>query len=599
MKKSTALLYFNVVWSSIVWTMATSSRQLPAYAHNIYGAVVVSYSPLRYARNNPSITIDMNRRAMIELIDSTVFFSDIIVFPEFGLTTTDILKSSSSSSSSQNDTDYRIKKALLGNYSMSMSKEDLDESGENEYNLLFISDVASSYRKYVVVNALERVDRINSTLDFYSTTLVFDTKGNLACKCRRKQYSTITMSEQRVPLKAASSQLAKKCQFIARFEGNLNVTFAIIFDDELFMPPPVDEKGELIRNVILTSSMVNNLPIFNSVNLQRAYSVRHRVNLLASGYSDVKNRRYGSGIYLMNGTSKIAMKSDIVMTNVAAYYQNNTLSRLEKYGFNVETSDIQHGLKINSSEFATMVRQKTRMFPYVSYDREYNASESLIFDKINNDNLNCRFHIDGTHTANWSRIYPFKPVVGQFNVSKIVNSVHRRVDTFTICGLISVTKSKAAFINTSISTLSLSLHVVNQNPLLDYQYFPSVFNHDYALSKFHYTNINDTNITMAFMDSIKNLKFFGILISSNERIIQKSSMISALNNSLSNAMKYTMFLNGSNKNTSQMTTTTTTTTTIATTIITNNSNGNHLYYKNYFVSLLLILLLVLFNFNIF
>lgn len=558
---------------------ATSLRPLPTYT-NIYGAVVVSYAPIRHERKNPSITIDMNRRAMIEWIDSTEFFSNIIVFPEFGLTTTDILKSPP-----QNDTDHRSssssRNALLGNYSMYISKDYLGpyEDGENENNLMFISNIASSYRKYIVINALERVNRINFALDFYSTTLVFDTKGDLVCKCRRKQYSTITMPEQRVPLKAASSQSAKKCQFIARFGGNLNVTFAIIFDDELFMPPPVDERGEVIKNIILTSSMVNNLPIFNSVNLQRAYSVRHRVNLLASGYSDVKHRRYGSGIYLLDGTSKIAMKSNTVMTNVAAYYQNNALSRIKKYGVNVATTDIQRVLKINSAEFATMIRQNKRMFPYVSSDRNYDAPATLIFDKISNYDINCHFRIDGTYIANWSRIYPFKPIVGQFNVWTIVNSVHR-IDTFTICGLINVNETKDAFINTTISTLSLSLHIANTNPLLEYQHFPSVFNHDYALSKFHYSNVNDTNIIMFFMDSFKNLKFFGVLISSNERISPMSSVTSTRNNDLSNSMELTTFLNGSNKKTLE--------------IITNNSNNNRSNYKIFF-GLLLLLVILCFN----
>ncbi|KAG5873700.1 hypothetical protein JTB14_000875 [Gonioctena quinquepunctata] len=261
--------YFSILFSLSSLTSAQQS----------YKAGVALY---QYVKNpsakTPDARLKFNAAQYVNLMTSVKGKVDILVFPEYGLTT-DIVST-------------KVKDHLEP---FSTIVEDVNTRICNKSVDSFMSVLACASETSgisIVVNVVEK-----SGNDYYSTNVAIDTTGTIVLRCRKHH---LMKSDS---FSAAADQ--KSCVFEAKFKSG-TVPFFVMFDTDIVHPIPEDLKRE---HVIMTSWIKNEMPLGFSLGLESGFAVGNNVNLLVSNYVKLEENYGGSGIYHKNGSSLVAMSA--------------------------------------------------------------------------------------------------------------------------------------------------------------------------------------------------------------------------------------------------------------------------------------------------
>ncbi|XP_063905156.1 vanin-like protein 2 [Zophobas morio] len=229
---------------------------------NGYRGAVVEYSPT--TADSPENTILKNLNEYSTFIQrAKTQGADIIVFPEYGLTTM---------------------VADPEGYAVALTPD--------APIVTKLSTLAKQATIYLVVNLLEKVD--TRTPKYYNTNLVFDRNGNVI-----KKYRKINLFGEPNLAPGSSNQSTI-------FSTDFGVTFGIFTCfDILYTNPSRTVLTNNITDVVYPTSWFSTMPFYASLSVQHGYSTSTKVNLLAANLGEPQNTHGGSGIYLVDGTSNI------------------------------------------------------------------------------------------------------------------------------------------------------------------------------------------------------------------------------------------------------------------------------------------------------
>ncbi|CAH1363841.1 unnamed protein product [Tenebrio molitor] len=227
-----------------------------------YKAGVVEYNPL--TADTPQNTILKNLDEYRSYADrSREQAVDILVFPEYGLTTL-----------VENPAEYAV---------------ELTDDGKI---ITELAAMAKERQMYLVVNLLEMVKEPNKETAYYNTNLVFGRNGTIIAKYRK-----INLYKEPNLTPGDANQRVT-------FRTDFGVTFGMFTCfDILFANPSrtLLENGN-VTDVIYPTAWFSIMPFYTSLEVQNGYAVANGVNLLAANYGQPKNGHGGTGIYSADGT---------------------------------------------------------------------------------------------------------------------------------------------------------------------------------------------------------------------------------------------------------------------------------------------------------
>lgn len=239
-----------------------------------YKAVVVEYKSIPDGAN----TVLKNIDNYVQHVDQSSRDVDIIVFPEYGLTTLEVFE----------------KPNWKEEYTLQAPKSyegiDLCSTTEVEKALRDISCVAQRKEIYVVINFIEKDNSTTQDI-FYNTNLVFDKLGKIVAKYRK-----INLYEE--------NELTPGNEIVT-FTTTFGVKFGIFTCyDILFKYPALEILDKDVYDIIYPTAWISQTPFGISLSVQAGYAKKNKVNLLASNYNNPPKANGGSGIYRGTGAIK-------------------------------------------------------------------------------------------------------------------------------------------------------------------------------------------------------------------------------------------------------------------------------------------------------
>ncbi|XP_017771967.1 PREDICTED: vascular non-inflammatory molecule 3-like [Nicrophorus vespilloides] len=198
---------------------------------------------------------------------------DIVVFPEYGLTSINITK--------ENVAEFAIEVPFA-------EAQPYGDNFDSDY-LNRLSVIAKEKIINLVVNVLEKDTKSGK---YYNTNLFFSNEGQLIYRYRK-----INLSEWEKRFLTAGTELG-----IFKFP-KIDIKFAtLIGEDILHYNPAIDSIAERdVTNVIHTSAMQSVLPFMGSLPLFSGFAKKYGLNLLTSSYNNPRTGRGGSGMFYPEG----------------------------------------------------------------------------------------------------------------------------------------------------------------------------------------------------------------------------------------------------------------------------------------------------------
>ncbi|CAH1164160.1 unnamed protein product [Phaedon cochleariae] len=453
MKNSIA---FGVITGVLLLSTTVSTQS------QTYRAAITLFKPNDTSQNTPDEDVSENSANYVKYIQQIKDKADIIIFPEYGLTKIDVMLKQiyhlDSFSTEVKDVGYQYKNCTVND------------------NLAKIACAAKENNVYVLFNLVEK----QNNMSYFVTNVAIDSNGTICLKCRKHHLNNGTSFSQ--------GENQKSCSFTAKFK-NVSTDFAVMYETDMLYAIPDFLKKD---NIIMTSAIKNSLPFEYGPSLHAGFAINNNVNLLVSEYSDTKeatNGYGGSGIYLSNGTSLLALDSKA---------DNNFLIKeipLTSDSSSKKSVRVQIQGNIPSWNLAFL---KASHIP--------NANKT-VQQCLQDQNFCCKFTAD----ISQDNIEPYRWVVLQ-NKSTILD---QRVDIF-ICALV-----KPAATSKTLSFKSVDItSTVKHRPTI--QTLPIGVTSTFSLPNFEYTSdrTNEKSLTLLKEDEILS---FGIV-----RILGPSSSNSSM-----------------------------------------------------------------------
>ncbi|XP_001603861.2 vanin-like protein 2 [Nasonia vitripennis] len=290
--KNSTMLH-NLLRVGVLLTLSKPSLRTSAANSPSYIGAVVEYHPVTDGDDGQTIA-EANANNYRTIIKSaSAYHADIIVFPEFGLTS---LPKDGDAERQFNASAYRAYYREVASRIPGPNETVVLCDTDSKYakSLQSISCAAREYRMYVAVNHHERVDcdpkKPNCAPDgflLYNTNVVFDRSGRVAARYR--QYNSLV--DDGVNTTSQPEQ--------SIFKTDFGVTFGqFVCVDLLFQKPATFfASNPNVTDVIFSTHWFNYPPFLESTQIQAAWAYAADVNFLASGYNDVLTASGGSGIY--------------------------------------------------------------------------------------------------------------------------------------------------------------------------------------------------------------------------------------------------------------------------------------------------------------
>ncbi|XP_014205123.1 vanin-like protein 2 [Copidosoma floridanum] len=273
-----------------VLSLSKLSSQISTKDDPSYIGAVVEYHPITDG-DDGQIIAEANVNNYRTIIRTAASYAvDIIVFPEFGVTS---IPSVNARGKAFNASDYRAYYRTAASLIPDPKANEIPCDAATLYaqSLKEISCAAREYSMYVVVNHHERVEcpSRNCSPDgflLYNTNVAFDRQGRLIARYRKYNLLEIGTNATREPV-------------VSTFSTDFGVTFGqLVGFDLLKESPAVPMIGNPnVTDLVLSSRLYNEQPFLDSVQRHAAWAYAADVNLLAAAYNSDLKGSGGSGIY--------------------------------------------------------------------------------------------------------------------------------------------------------------------------------------------------------------------------------------------------------------------------------------------------------------
>lgn len=404
-----------------------------------YFAVVVEYSadghvnsatPSAILANNSITYSAFIRHAKLQMPES-----NIIVFPEHGLTTVDAQRS-------------RHEVQL---YSTQIpSPQSKPNPCDNRMNnvLQVLSCAAKQNSVHVVVNLPERdncegkgcpPDRIC----LFNTNVVFNRQGTIIARYRRSSYFSESQSACDVTKEDPT------------FHTDFNVTFGILnTHDILHYKPAIELMRKGVADFVYLGAWRSELPFLSAVQIQEGWARGLEVNLLAAGYDDPVNGYGGSGIYpARSGGSTVAMMPHTRQSQfLSSYVQKQRNTRIGQ----IQGGAVSASISPDSSNYIPQVEFKflnDNLKPYKTQLLEKSNTST----RLCTNGLCCSFNISAKFPSNKENSMYYRMAV--FNGTRKYQG--KETIGLQVCSIISCN-------NSSLSSCGLSMNTGKDSALFEY-----------------------------------------------------------------------------------------------------------------------------------
>ncbi|GJQ79116.1 hypothetical protein Trydic_g5370 [Trypoxylus dichotomus] len=261
------------------------------YAQQNYIAVVMEYSPqIRDPTHTDIEYIAVNVRRYVEFIQQAVARQgQIVVFPEYGLTTTNLPADLVNMSTTVPDPAEFISPCA-------------NRTGFEGF-FTDLSCAADTHNIIVVVNLIERANNSENATIYYNTNVVFASNGTVIARYRK-----INLFNE--PQLTAGNE-------VVTFTALNNITFGLFTCfDILFKTPAQDVLDLGATDIIYPTAWTSETPFHHSFSIQDGYAKSNGVNLLVSGYSNVSNGMAGAAIFSADGRIVISSMTPAAAQNL-------------------------------------------------------------------------------------------------------------------------------------------------------------------------------------------------------------------------------------------------------------------------------------------
>ncbi|XP_065343865.1 vanin-like protein 1 isoform X2 [Cloeon dipterum] len=252
---------------------------IQVYQVHSYVAAVVEFSPTGVdGPVVPPLTVANNLYRYEEFVlEAKKSFADIIVFPEYGLTTT----------FPSNNRTMALEFGQVVPQKSDNGNPCADDNQSIEYETVRrLSCMARDNRIYLVANLIERDDKQGAGTMLYNTNVAFDSNGTVVSRYRKHnlfgEFALNTTTESDISIFEA---------FGARFG-------MVTCFDLMFQHPAVTLVRKYgITDLIFPTAWIHELPFLTGVQTQVMWAHAANVNFLAAGYNHLSAGSGGSGIY--------------------------------------------------------------------------------------------------------------------------------------------------------------------------------------------------------------------------------------------------------------------------------------------------------------
>ncbi|KAF2899730.1 hypothetical protein ILUMI_06456 [Ignelater luminosus] len=498
----------------------------------VYRAAVVEYAPKREAYYLPHQIVMENTNQYIQLIDKiSPKKVDIIIFPEYGSTTLEVMKKVP---------------AHLESYSIKIPEITHDNwpnpccNTSEKYHkaLINLSCAARTANVHVVVHFLEREGTNESTCIFYSTNIVFNNNGSIIHKYRKINLHT-------------EEHLQRGTSQTSYFKTNFGVTFGLLAGaDVLYKYPSNNFLNQNVTDIIYTTAWHSETPFLYGLSTQQGYAKANKVNLLSACLSDPSNNSTGSGIYFSNGSLSDYTVSGIKSTR---FIIRDIETEQKKLGNKSDT--VINGFYKTHDVSSTTAPQSPDDLSLT--DHIQLATEDLTNYTFKNIDIN-RVFVEGCSETHKSCCYSITTDHQQQAESKYsyklvsftgVRSFHRRTigisicavvacESYTSCGIRSSSSPTRVFNNISVSMLFENASNGDFRPItLNYNLLPST---NYRFERGSLGNDVACNITSTTPhNSLLTYGIFGRIYHKDNKIegaSQKMTLVDEANRTSNNRL---------------------------------------------------------------
>ena len=271
------------------------------YTKRDFKAAVIEYQPVPF---NPQITAHdylMQNVAKLKEYTTQNPHLDVLVFPEYGLTSTEVL-----------------------NFNIDLYAQDLPEtldadpcSGNSSFwsILEHISCIVKTGKLYVIINLITRhfrdYDGCDKDVCYFNTALVFDRQGYIIAKYHKIHvYEAPILDVPRVEKPVV-------------FHTDFGYTFGLMICFDInYEVPAQDLIDAKVDALVFQAAWTDELPFLTALQYHFGWALANNVTLISAGYHDPKTGSMGSGIFqggqVLNLTYASNSGSKIVTAQVGA-----------------------------------------------------------------------------------------------------------------------------------------------------------------------------------------------------------------------------------------------------------------------------------------
>lgn len=301
----------SVVFSVILLLLQVSASSAKSGCENdvksrvkqTFLAAVVEYEPVTFTNNGMS----PNEYMMQNVQEYKTFVHeakqlgvDIVVFPEYGLTSTIPVQDTSMDMS----TFVEFAQEVPTDF-----PEGTCQTDPNYWSVLeSISCMAQENFVYVVINLITRDQECDC---FYNTQVAFDRQGQIVAKYHKYNlYSELHISRPPSPTPVS-------------FTTDFGITVGLFICFDINYPhPSQDLVSQRVDVIAYSTAWVDEVPFLTAPQYHSGWALANDVTVLAAGYHDPQAGSLGSGIYdgragILNATYSSESGSQLVIGQLA------------------------------------------------------------------------------------------------------------------------------------------------------------------------------------------------------------------------------------------------------------------------------------------
>ncbi|KRT85800.1 hypothetical protein AMK59_1391, partial [Oryctes borbonicus] len=437
-------------------------------AQQNYNAAVLEYSPqIRNPTHTDAEYVATNVRRYIEFIGQAVSRqANIVVFPEYGLTTTNLPENLFNVSTTVPDPVALVSPCVNRTEFVSF--------------FLDLSCAANEHNIFVVVNLIERANNIQNETIYYNTNVVFSSNGTVIARYRK-----INLFNE--PQLTAGNE-------VVTFVGFNNITFGLFTCfDILFRTPAQDVLALGATDIIYLTAWTSETPFHHSFSIQDGYAKANGVNLLVSGYSNVTNGMAGAAIFSADGAIISSSVTPAAAQNIFSATLNVIMRRTPEAVCNNSTIGAPRiGVLPEITAVLLVMHENMDLYTFEDLPLNVNTTSGQICSE--GTDFCCDYHIEfQTSLTTNSTIYKMAAFFGRRGFQGAITSINTiGVRTCALLHCSSTDNLSCGLFNATTNVNFRSIRITARLPSTNSSYQPATLDTNHTpLTSFNFCTTPD------------------------------------------------------------------------------------------------------------